>query len=89
MPSIETMTLDELEATMVALRARRKVLKATNTVAQRKIVTLARRRERLMEQLQALDAQIDALRGETRASITPATPPARRRGRPPKVQPTG
>lgn len=88
MPSIETMTLDELEATMAALRARRKALKATRTQVDRKVAVLTRRKERVLAKVAALDEQILQLRGETRVPITPATPPARRRGRPPKVQPT-
>lgn len=63
MPSYHTMTLDEIDAAMAELRTRRKVLKSSGASAQRKIVTLAHRRERLMQQVQALDEQITALRG--------------------------
>jgi hypothetical protein len=63
MPSYDTMTLDEIDAAMAVLRARRKVLKSSGAGAQRKIVTLAHRRERLMQQVHALDAQIATLRG--------------------------
>ena len=63
MPSYDTMTLDEIDAAMAELRARRKVLKSSGAGAQRKIVTLAHRRERLMQQVHALDAQIATLRG--------------------------
>jgi chromosome segregation ATPase len=80
MPAIETMTLEEIEATMAALRIRRKAL----TVNQRKIVTLARRRERLLQQVNALDEQISRLRGETTSAPIPAASAPRRRGRPPK-----
>lgn len=69
MRAINTMTLTEIEATLAALRARRKALKASRTVAQRKILTLARRRERLLAQVQALDAQIAHRRT---ASMAPA-----------------
>lgn len=89
MPTFETMTLDEVDAALAALRARRKVLKTTGKVAQRKIGVLARRRERLLAQVEALDEQILQLRGETSAPVTTTTPPACRRGRPPKVQPQG
>jgi len=63
MPNVNTMTLDEIDAAMAELRARRKVLKSSGASAQRKIVTLAHRRERLMQQVHALDAQIATLRG--------------------------
>ena len=86
MPTVETMTLDEIDAALVALSARRKVLKATSTVAQRKIITLARRRERLMQQVNALDEQIVQLRGADQSPAPPAAlgPPrtAGRRSRP-------
>jgi hypothetical protein len=63
MSSYNTMTLDEIDAAMAELRARRQVLKSSGASAQRKIVTLAHRRERLMQQVHALDAQIATLRG--------------------------
>jgi predicted transcriptional regulator len=68
MSSMNTMTLDEIEAAMTQLRARRKVLKSSGASAQRKIVMLARRRERLMQQVDALDQQITQLRGGQQAS---------------------
>lgn len=79
MPNLETMTLDEIEGMMSQLRARRKTLKASNTTAQRKIVTLARRRERLMQQVQALDEQIAGLRGDQRESSPPVVEQRRSR----------
>ena len=82
MPTIDEMNLEEVEAVMARLRDRRRTLKKTSKVAERKIGTLARRRERLMERVRDIDEQIDALRQEA----TLETPPApRRRGRRPKV----
>jgi len=68
MQRIDTMTLDQVDAELAQLRARRKALKASSTTAQRKILTLARRRERLMQQIDALDQQITQLRGGQQAS---------------------
>lgn len=85
MPTIETMTLDEIDATLSALRTRRKALKSSSQTAQRKIVTLARRRERLMEQINALDEQIAQLRGRHTASPQAAHDPQRPRRRQQKV----
>ena len=82
MPTVETMTLDEIDAALAALRARRKVLKATSIVAQRKIITLARRRERLMQQVHVLDEQIAQLRGVPQPVTETTTSPVRQRGRP-------
>ncbi len=79
MPSIDTMTLDDISAEMAQLRARRKALKSSTTAAQRKIATLARRRERLLQQVSALDEQIAGLRGGPQAPPSPA--PAVKRGR--------
>ncbi len=81
MPTIEDMNLQEVEETMAMLRERRRQLKRTGKVAERKIGTLARRRERFMERIREIDAQIEALRHE--ASVEPAPAP-RRRGRRPK-----
>lgn len=83
MSTLETMTLDEVEAALAALRARRKMLKSASTVAQRKIVTLARRRERLMQQVHALDAQMAYLRGgqPQEAPVHPPITPQPRRTR--------
>jgi predicted transcriptional regulator len=79
MPTIDTMTLDEITAEMTQLRARRKALKSINAASQRKIATLARRRERLLLQVSALEAQMADLRGGQQAPPSPA--PAERRGR--------
>lgn len=79
MPNIEEMTLDQVDAALAQLRARRKALKASSTTAQRKILTLARRRERLMQQVDALDQQITQLRGNQHASSEPV--PEQRRSR--------
>lgn len=87
MPTIDAMTLDEIETTLSALRERRNTLKATNQVAQRKIVRLAQRRERLMQQVNALDEEISQLRGEPvrpqppAASQSPVTSSPRTRRR--------
>jgi hypothetical protein len=79
MPTLETMTPDEIDAEMAQLRARRIALKSINTVAQRKIAVLARRRERLLLKVNALDAQITLLRGG--ASAQSLSAPAEKRGR--------
>ncbi len=63
MSTIDTMNLNEIEATITELRTRRKALKSSHLTAQRKIVSLARRRERLMQQVHVLDEQIIRLRG--------------------------
>ena len=81
MPVIEEMNLDEIEAAMAKLRERRRELKKTGKVAERKITTLARRRERLMERVREIDGQIENLRREV--NIEPVVAP-RRRGRKPK-----
>ena len=71
MLEIETIILGEIDATLVQLRERRKALKASSTTAQRKILTLAQRRERLMQQVDALDQQIALLYGSQQASSEP------------------
>jgi len=80
MPAIEEMTLEEIDAQMAKLRERRRSLKKTGKVAEKKIATLERRRGRLIEQVRGIDAQIEVLRSE--ASAAPAAPC--RRGRSPK-----
>lgn len=82
MPTLEEMSLEEIETTMAQLRERRRALKKTGKAAERKITTLQNRRARLMEQVQELDAQIETLRRE--ANIEPAPMP-KRRGRRPKA----
>jgi len=81
MPTIDEMSLDEVEATLAKLRDRRRTLKRSGKVAERKIGTLARRRERLMDRIRDIDSQIEALRRE--AAVEPVLMP-RRRGRRPK-----
>ena len=81
MPGIDEMTLEEIEATMAKLRDRRKSLKKTDKASVRKIATLQRRRSRLLEQLSAIESQIEALQRESR--IQSASLP-RKRGRRPK-----
>ena len=61
---IETMTLRQLDATIAKLRAQKKALKTVGIAAQQKIATLERRRARVMQQVEAVDAQITQLRGE-------------------------
>jgi predicted transcriptional regulator len=81
MQRIDTMTIDQVDTALAQLRARRKVLKASSTTAQRKILTLARRRERLMQQVDALDQQIAQLSGDRQApsESQPAQQRSRRR----------
>jgi len=79
MPSIDTMTIDQIDTALTQLRARRKALKTSGTTAQRKILTLAGRRERLMQQIDALDQQISQLRGGQQAPSEPL--PEQRRSR--------
>ena len=80
MPTIDEMSLDEVESTLAKLRERRRMLKKTGKVAERKILTLLRRRERWMDRVREIDAQIEELRRGV--SLAPAAP--RRRGRRPK-----
>lgn len=79
MQPVDTMTLDQIDSALAQLRARRKALKTCNASAQRKIVTLARRRERLMQQVHALDDQIAGLRGDQRVPSSPESEPRRSR----------
>lgn len=81
MPTIEEMSIEEVDAYMAKLRDRRRVLKRSGKANERKIGTLARRRERLMMRVAEIDEQITALRQE--ANLEPAPAP-RRRGRRPK-----
>jgi len=66
------MSLEELDATIAKLHARRQELKASSKGARRKIATLSRRRERLLDQIHALDVDIAQLRGETMATPEPS-----------------
>ena len=61
MSTIETMSLEEVDAAMAKLRTRRKMMKTSGALVQRKISTLARHRERLMQQIAVLDEQITQL----------------------------
>ncbi len=79
MPNIETMSIEEIEAAMAQLRERRKDMKSVGKVAQRKIVTLAQRREHLLQQVNALDEQIEQLRAGNKAQPTRATEQTRTR----------
>jgi len=81
MPTIDEMNLEEVEAVMAKLRDRRRTLKKTGKVAERKIGTLTRRRERLMERVREIDNQIEGLRHESSLEVPPAP---RKRGRRPK-----
>ena len=84
MPTINTMSLEEVEAALAQLRTRRKTLKSSRTVAQRKIAVLARRRERLFQQIHGLEEQIQQLRAEVGNASAPSASTPRRRGRSPK-----
>ena len=81
MAVIDEMNLDEIENTISQLRARKRALKQTGKMAERKIGTLARRRERLLTQLSGIDEQIESLRRDALAAPVPAP---KRRGRKPK-----
>jgi chromosome segregation ATPase len=82
MPTIDEMSLDEVEATLAKLRARRQVLRKTGKVAERKIVTLERRKQRLMSRVREIDDQIETLRHEATAE----QPVIKRRGRRSKAE---
>ena len=83
MPAFEEkLSLEEIDAQIAKFREMRRAVKKTGKVAERKIGTLERRRQRLVNQLAAIDAQIAALQRE--ASLLPDTPAPRRRGRKPK-----
>lgn len=77
----ENMSKEELEAARNEIRERLRALKQTGKAAERKIATLARRRERYMDKVREIDSQIEELRGQIAlgASLAP-----RRRGRRPK-----
>ena len=84
MPTFDDLTLEEVEASLATLRARRRVLKQSGKVAERKIATLQRRRDRLVGLVKEIDTQIDTLRRD--AEVT-GDAPVRRRGRRPKNPP--
>ncbi len=75
---IETLSLEEIDATLSQLRTRRRMLKSSGQVAQRKIAILAGRRERLFTRIHALDEQIAHLNSQ---AAVPATPPTTTHGR--------
>jgi len=81
MPTINELSLEEVDAAMAKLRERRRMLKKTGKAAERKIATLARRRERLLERVREVEDQIEALRREASFEAPPAP---KRRGRRPK-----
>lgn len=81
MPIIDEMSLEDVDAAMAKLRERRRMLKKTGKAAERKIATLARRRERFLERVRDVEDQIETLRRE--ASYE-APPVPKRRGRRPK-----
>ena len=58
MPDIPTMTLDDIQQSLVHLRQRKRQLTQTGKAAARKIITLAKRRERLLAKVNILDDQI-------------------------------
>ncbi|OPZ83781.1 MAG: hypothetical protein BWY76_02128 [bacterium ADurb.Bin429] len=78
--SIENMTIEEVEAAIQKLRERKKALRQGGKAAERKIGTLARRRERLLSKVADIDALIMTLRN-TAAPSLPVLP--KRRGRKP------
>lgn len=82
MSTFDEMSLEEIDNVLTKLRERRRELKKTGKAAERKIMTLVRRRERQMDRVRELDMQIEALRRE--ASLEPVAPAPRRRGRRPK-----
>ena len=63
MISVETMTIEQINAMMGELRTRRTVMKSSVTVYQRQIATLARRREKLLASINAIDDEICELQG--------------------------
>ncbi len=81
MTTLEEMSLDELKALAAKVRDRQKELKKSGKASERKIGTLARRRERLMERVREIDQLIEDLRRDVSAMPVPAP---RRRGRRPK-----
>ena len=81
MPTIDEITsLEEIDAAMSKLRERRRALKQSGKAVQRKIATLARRRERWMDRIREIDAQIIALRQDMGTEVVAP----KRRGRRPK-----
>ncbi len=83
MATIDEMSLTEVDEVMRRLRDRKRMLKKSSKSAERRIGTLARRRERYMDRVREIDEQIEELRRE--AAMAPAPAP-RRRGRRPKSE---
>jgi chromosome segregation ATPase len=83
MSSLNTLSIEQIDAQLAELRAMKKQLRQTGKSAERKVNTLRRRRDRLMARVGEIDSQIAALS----AQGAPATPAVRRpRGRPRKQQ---
>ena len=81
MSNIDDMTLEEIDATLAQLRDRRRIIKKTGKVVDKKVATLEKRRNKFMQQVQTITEQIEALR---RDASTMSVEPQRRRGRKPK-----
>lgn len=81
MSTLDEMSLEELRALAAKVRERQKELKKSGKANERKIGTLARRRERLLERVREIDQQIEQLRLDLGSA--PVMAP-RRRGRRPK-----
>jgi len=79
MQSLDTLSLEQIDAMMADLRVQRKTLQSSRKASQQKIVTLARRRERLLAQVQAIDEQIEQLGREHSGLVSPAPTQRRRR----------
>ena len=72
MTALENLSLEELRALASKVRDRQKELKKSGKANERKIGTLARRRERLIERVQAIDEQIEKLRQDISTAPVPA-----------------
>ena len=88
---MQEMNIQEIDATIAQLRARKRILKHGDKTTARKIATLERRRTRLLSQIQGIDEQISTLK--LAPSDTSEQAP-KRRGRKPKsaiisVEPLG
>lgn len=80
MPTVsELKNIAEIDAEIAKLRNRKKEIKQTGKSALRKISTLGRRRERLVEQLRLLDEKIVELKRE--AQKNPEIPTRSKRGK--------
>lgn len=77
----EVMTVAQIDAQIAALREKKRLMRKSGKVNERKIGTLARRRQRLIERVQEIDNQIEMLRADVGVSAEPAP---KRRGRKPK-----